>query len=62
MDARDEELVKALAPENADLRRSYERHAKLSAEVEELRKLVGLAGLPLPPLTRAFFRSPSLDG
>jgi uncharacterized protein len=36
MDARDEELVKALAPEHAGLRRSYERHAQLKAEVEEL--------------------------
>lgn len=36
MDARDEELVKALAPENAGLRRSYERHARLKAEVDEL--------------------------
>jgi uncharacterized protein len=36
MDARDEELVKTLAPEHAGLRRSYERHAQLKAEVEEL--------------------------
>ncbi len=36
MDTRDEELVKALAPEHAGLRRSYERHAKLKAEVDEL--------------------------
>jgi len=36
MDARDEELVKALAPEHAGLRRSYERHARLKAEVDEL--------------------------
>lgn len=36
MDARDEELVKALAPDNAPLRRSYERHLKLKAEVDEL--------------------------
>lgn len=37
MDARDEELVKTLAPENAALRRSYERHLKLKAEVDELK-------------------------
>lgn len=36
MDARDEELVKTLAPEHADLRRSYERHLQLKAEVDEL--------------------------
>jgi len=36
MDARDEELVRSLAPENAGLRRSYEKHAKLKAEVEQL--------------------------
>lgn len=36
MDPRDEELVKALVPENAGLRRSYERHAQLKAEVDEL--------------------------
>lgn len=36
MDARDEELVKALAPEHDGLRRSYERHSQLKAEVEEL--------------------------
>ena len=36
MDTRDEELVKALATENAGLRRSYERHSQLKAEVEEL--------------------------
>lgn len=36
MDARDEELVRALAPENAGLRRSYERHIQLNAEVDEL--------------------------
>jgi uncharacterized protein len=36
MDARDEELVRALAPENAGLRRSYELHAKLKAEVDEM--------------------------
>ena len=36
MDARDEELVKTLAPEDAILRRSYERHTKLAAEVDEL--------------------------
>ena len=36
MDARDEELVKALAPQNDGLRRSYERHAQLKAEVEAL--------------------------
>lgn len=36
MDTRDEELVKALAPEHTELRRSYERHAQLKAEVDEL--------------------------
>ena len=36
MDPRDEELVKTLAPEDADLKRSYERHARLKAEVAEL--------------------------
>ena len=36
MDARDEELVKTLAPEHAGLRRSYEKHAQLKAEVDEL--------------------------
>ncbi len=36
MDARDEELVKALAPENAAIRRSYEKHLKLKAEVDQL--------------------------
>ncbi|HEY2774063.1 MAG TPA: YdcH family protein [Candidatus Binatia bacterium] len=36
MDTHDEELVKQLAPEHPGLRRSYERHAKLKAEVEEL--------------------------
>jgi uncharacterized protein len=36
MDARDEELVKSLAPEHAGLRRSYERHTKLKAEVDAL--------------------------
>lgn len=36
MDARDEELVRTLAPENAGLRRSYEKHAKLKAEVDQL--------------------------
>ena len=36
MDPQDEELVKALAPESAELRRSYERHAQLKAEVDEL--------------------------
>lgn len=36
MDARDEELVRSLAPENAGLRRSYEKHAKLKAEVDQL--------------------------
>ncbi|MFN2378000.1 MAG: YdcH family protein [Candidatus Binatia bacterium] len=36
MDARDEELVRSLAPENAGLRRSYEKHAKLKAEVDAL--------------------------
>ena len=36
MDPRDEELVKTLAPEHAGLRRSYERHAQLKAEVDEL--------------------------
>jgi uncharacterized protein len=36
MDARDEELVRALAPENAVLRRSFERHTQLKAEVDEL--------------------------
>jgi len=36
MDARDEELVKRLAAGNEGLRRSYERHAQLAAEVEEL--------------------------
>jgi uncharacterized protein YdcH (DUF465 family) len=36
MDAHDEELVKSLSPEHAGLRRSYERHARLKAEVEEL--------------------------
>jgi uncharacterized protein YdcH (DUF465 family) len=36
MDPRDEELVKTLAPEDAVLRRSYERHTQLAAEVDEL--------------------------
>jgi uncharacterized protein YdcH (DUF465 family) len=36
MDPRDEELVKSLAPEHADLRESYERHLQLKAEVDEL--------------------------
>ena len=36
MDARDVELVKALAPEHAGLRRSYEKHARLKAEVDAL--------------------------
>ena len=36
MDARDEELVRALAPEHAILRRLYERHTQLKAEVDEL--------------------------
>jgi uncharacterized protein YdcH (DUF465 family) len=36
MDARDEELVRTLAPGNAGLRRSYEKHARLKAEVDEL--------------------------
>ncbi len=36
MDARDEELVRALAPENAGLRHSYERHTALKAEVDAL--------------------------
>ena len=36
MDSRDEELVKTLVSDNAVLRRSYERHAQLKAEVEEL--------------------------
>jgi uncharacterized protein len=36
MDARDEELLRALAPSNAVLRQSYERHAALKAEVDEL--------------------------
>ncbi|HXC52232.1 MAG TPA: YdcH family protein [Candidatus Limnocylindrales bacterium] len=36
MDPRDEELVKSLAPEHAELRRSYERHAQLKAEVDDL--------------------------
>jgi uncharacterized protein YdcH (DUF465 family) len=36
MDARDEELLIALAPDNAVLRRSYERHSQLKAEVDEL--------------------------
>lgn len=36
MDARDEELVKALAPEHHGLRRSYEKHSRLKAEVDEL--------------------------
>jgi uncharacterized protein YdcH (DUF465 family) len=36
MDARDEELVKALAPQNEGLRRAWERHSQLKAEVKEL--------------------------
>lgn len=36
MDAHDEELVKSLAPQHAELRHSYERHAQLKAEVEDL--------------------------
>ena len=36
MDARDEELVKSLAPANDGLRQSYERHLQLKAEVDEL--------------------------
>lgn len=35
MDARDEELVKALAPENVGLRRSYEKYSRLKTEVDE---------------------------
>ena len=36
MDPHDEELVKSLLTENAGLRRSYERHLQLKAEVDEL--------------------------
>lgn len=36
MDARDEELVKKLAPSNVGLRRLVEKHARLKAEVDEL--------------------------
>jgi uncharacterized protein YdcH (DUF465 family) len=36
MDTRDEELVKALAPEHTVLRRLYEKHSRLKAEVDEL--------------------------
>jgi uncharacterized protein YdcH (DUF465 family) len=36
MDARDEELLRALAPENAVLRQCYERHTQLKAEVDAL--------------------------
>jgi uncharacterized protein YdcH (DUF465 family) len=36
MDARDEELLRALAPENAVLRHSFERHTQLKAEVDAL--------------------------
>lgn len=36
MDARDEELVKALAPGNFELRRSYEKHSRLNDEVAAL--------------------------
>lgn len=36
MDARDEELVKALAPGNFELRRSYEKHSRLKDEVAAL--------------------------
>lgn len=36
MDARDEELVRKLAPSNTGLRRLVDRHAKLKAEVDAL--------------------------
>ena len=36
MEPRDEELVKSLAPEHAELRRSYEKHLQLDQEVAEL--------------------------
>jgi uncharacterized protein YdcH (DUF465 family) len=39
MDARDEELVKKLAPTNVALRRLVEKHARLKAEVDELSSL-----------------------
>lgn len=36
MDARDEELVRRLAPSNTGLRRLVEKHAELKAEVDAL--------------------------
>jgi len=36
MDARDEELLKKLAPSNTGLRRIADKHALLKAEVDEL--------------------------
>jgi len=36
MDARDEELVRKLAPSNVGLRRLVDKHAQLKAEVDEL--------------------------
>jgi uncharacterized protein len=36
MEAHDEELVKSLAPQNATLRRAYEKHTRLKGEVDAL--------------------------
>ena len=42
MEAHDEELVKSLAPQNVALRRAYEKHNLLKAEVSELSTRVRL--------------------
>lgn len=36
MEAHDEELVKSLAPQNVALRRAWEKHSVLKAEVDSL--------------------------
>lgn len=36
MNEHDEELVRVLAPQNAEIRRSYDKHAQLKAEVDAL--------------------------
>ena len=36
MEQRDEELVKALLPQNAELKAAYEQHKQLKAQVEAL--------------------------
>jgi len=36
MEARDEDLVKSLAETNPELKRAYEEHARLKAQVDEL--------------------------